>query len=158
VNSKELLDAVKWYGDAEAVLSIWAPANHEQFEEFVGEVRRFLHNYLASVKSLVDHSRRIVRDLCGQTAFWSQYQERVQATFMGPVPRFVQDLRNYTLHRDVPISGASIRYEHGKLYGLLKLDVQSLRQWGSWSAAAQRPSAYTNSMSVMPRKERNWRT
>lgn len=136
-NSKELLDAANWYQDAEAARDLWALGRSEQLEEFVGEVMRFLHNYLASVKSLVDHSRRIVRGLCDQTAFWTEYQGRVEATFMPPLPQFVQGLRNYALHRDVPITGVSIRYEKGKLYGLLRLDLRNLRQWDGWTTAAQ---------------------
>lgn len=70
-------------------------------ERYFGEMYRLLHNYLASMKTLVDHSRALVSGY-GASAFQPEYEARVVSIGQMPVARFVQDLRNVLLHEQLP--------------------------------------------------------
>lgn len=119
--------------------------SHEQsthagsLDDVTVEIIRRLHNYVAAAKSLVDHTRRIVNSLCSQLPFMHEYEERVQQTFAtNPLARFVQDLRNYTLHRDLPIRGASVGRVRGAFGPFIALDTDALASWDRWSSPAAR--------------------
>ncbi|SRR6266545_6198129 len=45
------------------IAEIWGDRDPEEFHE---EIVRLMHNFLAAVKTLVDHTRNLVRDLWGK--------------------------------------------------------------------------------------------
>ena len=108
-------------------------------ESEIINVMRFLHNYLASSKTLIDHSRRIVKSLCEETPFYTEYGGRKNKCFVGnPLSHFVQDLRNFTLHRDIPLRGPTVaRGLDGTISGYYKLDREALSGWNKWSAPSE---------------------
>jgi len=60
------------------------------------EIVCLLHNYLASAKTLIDHTRILVEELYKNTDFWAEYEARKKETFIdSPLAQFVQNLRNY---------------------------------------------------------------
>lgn len=103
------------------------------------EVTRGLHNYVASVMTLVEHTRIFARETYEKTQFWTEYQAAINARFESPLPHFVQDLRDYTLHYRLPMTGASTSWKQGEehLKTRIMLDVESFRDWNGWSPQAR---------------------
>src|SRR5205085_2788540 len=61
---------------------------------FQAEVQRRLHNYVASVKSLVDHTRRLMDGYEGHDVR-VEYERRKDELVAQPVAAFFNGLRNY---------------------------------------------------------------
>jgi hypothetical protein len=67
------------------------------------ESMRLFHNFLASAKSLIDHTRVFVEDTYADTAIHSLYNEHMATTFATDhLSKFVNDLRNYMVHKGLP--------------------------------------------------------
>jgi hypothetical protein len=103
-------------------------------------IMRLFHNYLASSRTLLEHTRRIVTALCPGIDFLREYQSNVNADFANnPLSRFMQDLRNFTLHRSIPLSGPSVGSGiDGVVTGYYKLDREDLLRWGNWHESSRR--------------------
>lgn len=144
------------YSDLQSALSTYAtlaendgsvfPIDSPHDESEIINVMRLVHNYLASSKTLIDHTRRIVRDLCAEIPFLDEYNARVHECFVGnPLSHFVQDLRNLSLHRSIPLRGPTVAMEFdGTISGYYKLDRESLSEWNGWSRPAQQYLAEVN--------------
>ena len=65
------------------------------------EFVRRLHNYLAAVKTLIDHTRAF-RDRWTDEAFNSAFETRLKELLSNPVVKFIQQLRNPTQHSRLP--------------------------------------------------------
>ncbi len=136
-NQSELLESLELYGDPSFAEEL--RRNDENHDKFLLDVTRELHNYVTSSMTLVEQTRRAKRKLYAEAEFDQEYQKRVEVTFGQPVPQFIQDLRDYTLHVDLP-----------KVYGQTEMtiprmsrrssvwiDIPLLRQWTGWSLAAK---------------------
>lgn len=96
---------------------LWDVRNRALMEVFLEEIARRLHNYVASARSLVEHTRIAVRETepVGTPAR-AQYDERIRVDFAdSPESRFVQDLRVFLLHIDAAtvIARAQWERDHG---------------------------------------------
>lgn len=97
-------------------LDLHAPDNQEQFESASREAIRLFHNFLASAKTLVDHTRNTVKRLYSGTSFMATYEAQKDDLLVNnPIQVFVQDLRNYAQHYTLPIieSDLSFHRDHG---------------------------------------------
>ncbi len=107
------------------------------------EYTRLLHNFLASSKMLVDTTRRWVRQVFGKTEFIKQYQNKIDKHFANNVQaQFLEDLRNFTLHRKLPISKPELRMTQVSEKSMrssmsLVLDKTQLLEWKEWSELAR---------------------
>lgn len=112
--------------------------NQERLEMYHVEVIRLLHNYLAAAKTLIDHTRVLSRDLYEGTSFWEEYDARVTLTFMdSAMAQFVQRLRNYMLHKELPFTSATMLLATGPDFDCyVNLDLTRLRLWDGWNAKA----------------------
>jgi len=73
------------------------------------EINRLFHNFLAAAKTLVDHTRVFVEDHYSGTPLKQAYEQKVQAELANdPLTKFVQDFRNYMLHKGLPNSSMSL--------------------------------------------------
>jgi hypothetical protein len=113
--------------------------DHERLEMYHVEVIRLLHNYLASAKTLIDHTRILARDLYEVTTFWEEYEARVTRTFADSrLANFVQRLRNYMLHKELPFTSATMLLATGADFDCyVNLDLARLRAWDGWNAKAR---------------------
>lgn len=103
-----LLDVAEQNEDLQMAL-VSDGADPEKQDAVYNELYRLLHNYLAAVKTMVDHSRNHVRRYKG-SAFQQQYQRRVNAIATEGVAVFVQDLRNVVLHHELPVVGTKFTF------------------------------------------------
>ena len=62
--------------------------------EFNAEVTQRLHNYVAATMTLVDHSRRLMKERAGSVA--DKFDTRKTTLLTNPEVRFIQELRNFT--------------------------------------------------------------
>jgi hypothetical protein len=119
----------------EAALELWNLENRPAFDAFLDEVDRLLHNYLASVGSLRDHTRTLWQTYLPQ----EEYAEKVRTTFAeSGLCVFVQNLRNFTLHANLPLTQGHMSWEQG---GEVKTGVQlhrsDLQRWTKWPPLAK---------------------
>lgn len=107
------------------------------------EVARKLHNYVAAAFSLVAATRAFVNEHYKDTDLLREYNDRVKRDFSeAPLHRFLQDLRNYTLHYRLPATRAANSFKRREDGGFdfdnrFMLDVDKLREWDKWTAKAR---------------------
>ena len=102
-NAQELLAATHNVRDSDYGLQLMAVDNREASQQAHREINRFVHNFAASAMTLVEHTRNFMREHYEGTAIKIAYDDRIIATFASePVVQFVQNLRNYFVHKGLP--------------------------------------------------------
>lgn len=138
-NTEELLSILAEYeSNTDLAIKIADVENRKGFETFLTEVTRLLHNYLAAAKTLIDHTRKFFQDEYQGTEFESEYNNKISEFFISSsTSKFIQDLRNYTLHRTLPITGATLSFhrDSGFSHGI-NLAKGSLMEWDRWTVKA----------------------
>jgi hypothetical protein len=104
---------------------------------YCDELARLAHNYFSSAFSLVDHTRNMIKELYGKQDFSLEYQTKLDATLTNnSLRRFIQDLRNYMMHRYFPNI-----FLYFQLNERLKCDVgfpvQELEDWEKWTTLSK---------------------
>ena len=119
---------------------LWAVKNRHLLEAFQRETIRLLHNFVASVKSLVDHTRILYRELYKPGGRFPDYQDEINKRFaQNPLAQFVEDLRDYCLHYKIlPIfAERSFTSNTAEPESRIKLNVKTLSEYSSWSPPAR---------------------
>lgn len=117
----------------ELVQNVRRPVVRTRFE---GAVMRGLHNYVASAMTLVEHTRRVMRDRSGPIV--EEFERRKQDVVANPEIPFIQGLRNYVLHHSLPFVGHQVHFQpkpNVLATSEIQLSVQELAQWEGWSAS-----------------------
>jgi len=137
-NARELKNLVT---NAEAAaIELWRVENRPKLQALQMELMRFVHNFVASAFTLVDHARRFYSENYKSDARFPDYEERVRHDFgEDPLSQFVQGLRNYVLHKELPDLVTAMSYEQGR-------DVRHRHYWrlaelktfDRWNASAKR--------------------
>lgn len=122
----------------DAALEVVRNVGPHKDPDYHTEFYRLLHNYLASVMTLVDHSRNLSKRYPDRTEFQGEYQERVDRIREIPVAKFVQGLRHVVLHAQLPQIVSTITFDTagGPLHELT-VDRAALLQASDWSASAR---------------------
>jgi hypothetical protein len=145
-NAQELLAATHNVRDSDFGLQLMAVNNREAGQQAHREVNRFVHNFVTSAMTLVEHTRNFMREHYEGTDVKSSYDNRVQSEFVSePVVQFVQNLRNYFFHRGLPDSQMFIEFQAGADGalggGILETGVRyrssTFLQWDGWKAPAK---------------------
>lgn len=114
-----------------------------ELDEVFEEVLRLLHNFVAAVKTLVDHSRVIYKELYATGNLFPDFQPEINRRFASsPLIQFVQELRELAQECWLP----AIRYN--SVFGLgpdgshcrrslvlLKSDLQRFNRWNAHAKA-----------------------
>ena len=134
-NYLELQKALDAYQDPSFFKDLWNIDNRDKLFRYLDEITRLLHNFLASVKSLVDHTRIIVRKLPRSKLFLKEYERRIRKSFQeSTLSNFVQHLRNYVLHKGMPLLTAVGRVTPAKASNhSIDLNLDLLRAWDGWN-------------------------
>jgi hypothetical protein len=144
-NFNELKQAIdSYYSDK---LAEWASENHKKYDEFLWEFQRYLHNFLASAFSLVEHST-VFRKKLNNRVFNDFYEILLKEMLLNKCVGFIKDLRVYSQHYKLPLT-ASARCTHlisleGELMvssknskkmfgGQLAFLKTELEKWECWS-------------------------
>jgi hypothetical protein len=119
-------------------MELWRLDNRTKLGSFIDEVTRLLHDFLAAAQSLVEHTRVFKNKMYKSHAFKKVYQDKVDRELKhSPTVCFVQDLRNYVLHKQLPTASATLSLRGGggtvkEVDNTIKLDVDELREWDKW--------------------------
>lgn len=105
-------------------------------EAYFNEFDRLLHNVVAAIGTLIDHTRVVARRYEG-TPFYDDYVRRVQQVGALPAARFVKDLRNYMLHQSLPAPYNQVSFTQQEVTYQLQISVSALLQSSSWSGASR---------------------
>jgi hypothetical protein len=122
------------------VLELWRDDKRQDFEQFLDEVDRHLHNFVASVATLRDHTRRVWnKHAPAQADMQAEYKRRITETFAeSPLASFVQQLRNYTLHRRLPIAQGTLSWQRDEaIVSRVVLVKGELARWEKWPSTAR---------------------
>jgi hypothetical protein len=140
-NERELLELLRQYQRTGNTLHLWDRDDPERFDEFLNEVDRLLHNFLSAAATLRDHTRNLWQEYpSGDTYFASEYVRRRDEAFKNSTSaQFVQNLRNYLVHRRLPFIEGTITIQ-------LPLELTTARMflrrdellaWRRWSPKAR---------------------
>ena len=139
-NYSQLKDLLDFIHDPRRSLTLFSTDNRAKLQSALTEVNRLFHNYVASAMTLVDHTRNIVGDLSVQEGFRQACRERISADFSDDLlTSFVQDLRNYFLHKGIPKTGTQISYtsEPKDLSTRVYLDIGRMTAWDGWKSKSR---------------------
>src|SRR5450759_220200 len=88
--------------DGAVGMHVGQQSNRLLLDATLRELGRLLHNFIAAAKSLVDHTRRLYKKHYTNISI-PEYQEKLRNRFAeDPQIQFVQSLRSYVLHYQVP--------------------------------------------------------
>lgn len=142
-NHAELKAFLEHVASPSVMVHMWNQEHSYRAEYALREAARLLHNYVASAFSLVDSTRRFVEKHYAGTPLMEEYEARVRRDFAeAPLHRFLQQLRNLTLHQRVPPMRASTRWRRRDDGGQdfengFWLDLEELRGRGDWTGKAR---------------------
>jgi hypothetical protein len=112
-------------------------------QQAMGEVLQLLHNYVAAVKSLVDHTRRTYGKLYQPTGVLPSYQKEIDERFAkDPLSQFIENLREMSQHVRLPSIQFSHHFENlptgGRMTHRLQLSRSDLLEYKQWSRPAKK--------------------
>jgi hypothetical protein len=126
-------------------LEFWSRHLNIEPTAILREPSRRMHNWLASVKTLVDHSRSHIERVYKRHSFCEEYHNKVEGVFgSSDLLHFVQDLRNFNLHFALPVSRVELNLNFAdanlpKPTGLnFQLSRDELLKWNRWTQQGRR--------------------
>ncbi len=136
VNYIELGKVISHY---EKSPSIWYEQNRSQLDVVQKEFLRRTHNYVASISSLVDHTRKF-KGRIGDEEFSVEYETRLEQLREDENILFLQDLRLYCQHYQTPLATAVWTFKSsgpphngkGDIMQKLLLSSRELEMWKEW--------------------------
>jgi len=146
MNALELEEATRKVRDPDQGLALMSHDHREAGQQAHRELSRHIHNFVASSKTLVDHTRVFMNENYAGTQTHKNYQAHIASTFaIDPVSKFVHDLRNYMLHKGLPNSHMFISMEQdpekselgAEITTGIRFDTASLLEWSGWTAPAK---------------------
>jgi len=115
--------------------------NRKPLHDYLAELTRLLHNFLASAKSLVDHTRNFIRNSYGNRGeLVAEYDKEVKLRLSNnPVCKFTQELRVFFTHISMPFVSSVIGASNatGRDLYTLKLNIDKMGKSERWSAKAR---------------------
>ena len=138
---KHLLNTTEEYRVAIELGSDGKQAIHHIVME---EVTYLLHNYVASVMSLVAHTRRHLESLYEEKnpVRLEEIQKEIDIRFVdNETHQIIQGIRNYSLHRKLPVVGRMMHFnalsDKPEIEAKYIIDIASLLEWDGWKPLAK---------------------
>jgi len=146
MNSQELIEITRRVNDPDEGLRLMYLHNREAGEQTHREFARRVHNFVAASLTLVEHTRNFMREHYNETPIFAQYQAKIDTELASDtLVRFVQDLRNYMLHKGLPNSEMYLNFESnpdpsegGVMETGIRIRSAPLLEWDRWSPPARR--------------------
>jgi hypothetical protein len=120
---------------------MFAVEARSEFAFVQNDVIRLFHNFVAAALTLVAHTRVMMRDGSLSKEALGEYEKRIKDTFAdNPLAGFIQDLRNYTLHKGIPFGGMELNWtaETQKVDTRVFLDLGKMKTSSQWSSRGKR--------------------
>ncbi len=121
----------------ELIQNVREPTVRDQFQD---QTTQRLHNYAAATMTLVDHSRRLLRDRNDHIS--QEFGVRLATTLDNPEVPFIQDLRNFMLHRSLPqlmhsLSMTNVNTPEAQMDSQVQLSTDELLEFKRWSPGSK---------------------
>lgn len=137
-NARQLRTLIQSLEDPADPLEIGPMGERAKLQRLFGEVFRLFHNFLSSVKTLIDHTRNLVNEDFVTEAHRSEYEASVQQEFASdPLARFMQDFRNHVLHHAVPKIELTHRFLPEPRQIELNIDATAMLASARWTVTAR---------------------
>jgi hypothetical protein len=131
------------------------------WNNYILELTRLLHNYLSSYSSFVD-CLRTPRKALDSKDFQEEFNKQLEDRHIEERTRFVKDLRNFSQHKQLPVVSFRLSALYLKGNETVKPDkvikespslrVDDLLKWDRWSSFSKKflEEQLTNEMAIMP--------
>ncbi|MCD6566697.1 MAG: hypothetical protein J7K53_12230 [Bacteroidales bacterium] len=130
--SKELLH----FENLKNALELMDQNNVEATEKYQDKINRLLHNFLASAKTLIDHTRIFIKRHYTGTVIQKLYTQKIKDEFRDDgLSKFIQDLRNFILHNGLPYTGLMLQPD---LETTVFLNRDLMLDWDNWTTLSKR--------------------
>jgi hypothetical protein len=151
-NFKELFELITATTTNPQAAYLYTVENKEKLDLVGYDIVRRIHNFVASVKSLVDHTRNTHNKLYKGNNLFPDYQARINADFVhNPQSQFVQKLREYAQHYKAPIISFRTNVDkEGRPVRRVLISLDELKQFDSWkSVAREHLEALTDDFNIL---------
>jgi len=117
----------------------WHRDNNDFSSELSKEALRLLNNYVQSSKSLKDHTKIFMNSHYKDSEFYVEHDVKIKEVYgKSQLLHFVQELRNYTFNRDLPLVVMEVKLSDNEgISNALSLDMETLRKWTGWTSATK---------------------
>lgn len=134
-NYRELTELLEVVEEPYVAIHLRKEKRNAELDKIYEELTRLLYNFLASAKSLIDHTRDYMDTFYEGSLLLDEYNEKVADHFASsPLQGFVQDLRNYTQHYKLPLISATFTIKRGhELRVTYAISASELRKWDNWT-------------------------
>jgi hypothetical protein len=103
--------------------------------EYLDEVIRYLHNFLAAASMLIDVTRNLIKNY-SSTKIYTQYQEKINTDFENDqLSNFIKKLRNYILHCGLPGAGMKMDINVNTTIFLVR---DEMLKWSGWNTKSRK--------------------
>lgn len=132
---EEVLNFAKYFNNSSSATKRWNMNSEDSFSQLSKETLKLLNNYVLASKSLKDHTKVFVHSHYKNSEFDFEHDIKIKEIFgESQLLHFVQELRNYTFNRDLPLISMEVEDdENGVLRNALGLDIKKLHQWSGWT-------------------------
>lgn len=108
----------------------------QDVSDLLFELSRTLHNFAASALGLRDHTLRLIRHHIPEKGLAEAIDAERKRQFVGdPLSDFINGLRQFMLHRDIPeivlVEGFDRESGHYQVLELRKTDLLDYEKWGA---------------------------
>lgn len=111
-NFNELESAVNRHVGNSRLFDIRDTEKRKAASDEMFEVLRHLHNTVAAVLSLIDHTTRFYREFYKERNLIPDYQEQIRRRFaVDGLSHFVKCLRQFCQHYRIPLASSTIRFD-----------------------------------------------
>ncbi|MEV0811442.1 hypothetical protein [Micromonospora sp. NPDC050200] len=140
-NLADLVNLLEWASKEENAIEVIQNVRPTPIkDEFFFHLIRHNHNYVAAVGSLIDHTRKFMRDY-EDSEFAREYETRKDQLIREGCANFLKDLRNYMLHKGIPPFTFNLRVENTPLGQISRsrvlLNTAQLLGWPKWSSGSK---------------------
>jgi hypothetical protein len=134
-NYLELIKIIEIQDDPKKFLNLIGVKDRLNADVVEFEIARLLHNFLASAKTLVDHTRILIFHWYKEDNFIIEYKTHVSEIFENNhLSGFIEDLRNFNLHYSMPIIHFRLTGHEDKSFEFsFFLSKSELLQWSGWT-------------------------
>lgn len=141
-NFEELKRLLLKHSDVKEAIRLRGVGKKPEMRASLYEITRLLHNFVTSAKSLIEHTRVIYREIYKRGEEFPEYQVEVDRRFANnPLAQFVEDLRDYCLHYELPTISSVLHFSRLPptpiFESRIELKVEELTKYSKWSPLAK---------------------
>lgn len=142
-NFEELRSLLLKHSDVREAIRLRGARKKPAMRASLYEITRLLHNFVTSAKSLIEHTRVIYREIYKGGEELPDYQKEVDRRFANnPLAQFVEDLRDYCLHYELPTISSVLHFSSlpptPVFESRIELKIEELNKYSKWSHLAKK--------------------